>query len=466
MRVTERLGCGGNSYLGDEKSARLKRGGSKVYDENCLYWIWLADKCGAASKDFARLISRFEDPFEIYRLESEEIVAIDFIGNSLKDALAKKSLESAYATLRYCKENKIDIITYGDERYPSRLKMLEDPPVLLYCVGKFPDFNNRLCIGVVGTRKISAYGMEASYKIAYELASANLCVVSGMALGVDAVAACGALEAGGDTVAVLGFGIDVVYPKEHTKLKKVIADRGAVITEYPPSEPPLRGNFPKRNRIISGLCQGVVVVEGDHSSGALITAKKAIAQGRDVFALPGKISESSSEGTNELIRDGANVALCSEDIILHYDFLYHNVIDYRGLKRAKHRSDFKVRAVEKYGVSSDVYYADSELAERAESLRALEKKASSDQSRKGLEMNAAEVFDSPKTPSSDASEQILATLDTATRTVFNLMPIDRAVSPDEFTGAGVGISEAVTSLTILEINGLVTSLPGGTYIRK
>lgn len=442
-----------------------------MYDENCLYWIWLADRCGAASKDFARLIARFENPFEIYRLEPEEIGAIDFVGQRLRDALSRKSLERAYSILKYCRDNKVDIITYGDERYPSRLKMLENPPALLYCIGKFPDFNNRLCIGIVGTRKISAYGMEAAYKISYELASANVCVVSGMALGIDAVAACGVLEAGGDTVAVLGSGIDIVYPKPHAKLQRAIAGSGAVITEYPPSEPPRGKNFPLRNRLISGLCQGVLVIEGDHSSGALITAECAVAQGRDLFALPGKINECNSEGTNSLIQSGANMALRSEDIILHYDFLYHDTINYRGLKRSKSSSDFKVGALKKYGVSSDVYYSVAEIKARAEAAERAQRAASQKKSGGTANMTDNVKYEReeetvPRNGGSDNSDALLATLDTATRRVFNLMPLDRAVSPDEFASAGVGIAEAVTALTMLEINGLVSSLPGGTYIRK
>ena len=184
-----------------------------MLSEDRLYWIWLADRCGVASKEFARLIARFDNPFEIFRLEPEEIDAIDCISRRLKDRLSEKSLEHSYSTLKYCKQNDIGIVTYGDKNYPSRLKTLEDPPALLYFVGNFPEFDKKLCVGVVGTRKISAYGMESTYKISYELASAGVCVVSGMALGVDAVAACAAIAAGGCTVAVLGCGIDVVQPK-------------------------------------------------------------------------------------------------------------------------------------------------------------------------------------------------------------------------------------------------------------
>lgn len=438
-----------------------------MYDDNSLYWIWLAEKCGVASKEFARLIGRFEDPFEIYRLENEEIGAIDCISEHLKNALCRKSLEDAYSILKYCKRSGVDIISYGDKRYPSRLKTLEDPPAVLYCLGRFPDFDRRLCIGVVGTRKISAYGIESAYKIAYELAAAHVCVVSGMALGVDAVAACGALEAGGDTVAVLGCGIDVVYPKAHTKLEQHIRKGGAVITEYPPAEAPCGKNFPKRNRIISGLCQGVLVVEGNRTSGAMITAQKAVEQGREVFALPGKINESNSEGPNELIKQGANVALCSDDIILHYDFLYHDTIDYRGLRKAKSRSDYSPKAVRSYGVSTDVYFgAPVENAPVPQEPVAVKRSVAQTLSEPLSYDNSASAEANEIRDGSDSSAAALEGLDSVTRRVFELMPIDRGVSPDEFTVSGIGIAEAITALTMLELCGLVSSLPGGTYIRR
>lgn len=438
-----------------------------MYDDDSLYWIWLSEKCGVASKEFARLIGRFEDPFEIYRLENEEIGAIDCVGERLKNALCRKSLENAYSILKYCKRSGVDIISYGDKRYPSRLKTLEDPPAVLYCLGRLPDFDKRLCIGIVGTRKISSYGIESAYKMGYELAAANVCVVSGMALGVDAVAACGALEAGGDTVAVLGCGIDVVYPKAHTKLEQHIRKGGAVITEYPPAEPPYGNNFPKRNRIISGLCQGVLVVEGNRISGAMITAQRAVDQGREVFALPGKINESNSEGPNELIKQGANVVLCSDDIILHYDFLYHDTIDYRGLRRAKSKSDYSPKTVRSYGVSTDVYFGATVKDATQESESAVVKKSAMKKAGEPISYDgsaSAEINDGRE--SSDSSAAALEGLDAVTRRVFELMPIDRGVAPDEFTASGIGIAEAITALTMLELCGLVSSLPGGTYIRK
>ncbi|MBR6744449.1 MAG: DNA-processing protein DprA, partial [Clostridia bacterium] len=165
-------------------------------DENSLYWIWLSEKCGIASKEFGRLADRYENPFDLYRLDEDEIEHLEGIDEGLKNRLCDKSLESAYAILRYCKQNRVDIVGYSDPRYPARLRSIEDPPVLLYVLGKMPDMNDRLCVGMVGTRKMSEYGRQTAYKISYELAAANAIVVSGMALGVDSVSACGALAAG------------------------------------------------------------------------------------------------------------------------------------------------------------------------------------------------------------------------------------------------------------------------------
>ena len=421
-------------------------------DEKTLYWIWLSERCGAASKEFGRLAEKYDDPFDIYRLEEEEIEHLEGIGNALKGRLCDKSLDSAYSIVRYCQENRVDIITYGSDKYPDRLKRIETPPVLLYCLGRFPDFNNRLCIGMVGTRKMSEYGKTSAYKISYELAAAKAVVVSGMALGVDAVAACGAIEGGGETVAVLGSGLAVVYPREHAKLMKAIVRRGAVISEYPPFERPFPQNFPKRNRIISGLSQGVVVVEGDIGSGALITASKAVSQGREVFAVPGKVSESNSNGPNELIKSGANVSLSADDVIGHYDFLYHDVINYRAFSAAKRKSELHDGALRAYGVSSVYGKVRRESTDKAEAERP--------------EITTAAVAQEPKkeeAPLTDKAARAYEGMDDRTKEIYTLLPEGESFTPDVLAAKGVDIGSIMTALTILEIEGLVTSLPGGMY---
>ena len=451
-------------------------------DENTLYWLWLADKCGIASKQFGRLIEKYDDPYDIYSLSDDEVEQLEGINTALKAKLCEKDLESSYSILRYCKENRVDVISYGDMRYPARLKNIEDAPILLYCLGHFPDFNSSLCIGMVGTRKMSEYGKQSAYKIGYELASAGAVVVSGMALGVDGVSACGALSAGGRTVAVLGCGISVTYPKEHKRLMEEIAKRGAVITEYPPNEAPRGHNFPKRNRIISGLCQGVLVVEGSSASGAMITARRAIDQGREVFALPGKIDESNSAGPNELIREGAYAALCSEDILSHYEFLYGDVIDRAGLARAKKKmAREKVDgALKKFGVAwkelpkyepNAASSADEEDFALPDSQNdsvhnAADKNANSQNETENINRPDKASEESVSESLADNSASVLDALDEDSKRVFEALPIDKAISPDSLAALGIDIGTAITALTMLELCGLVSSLPGGLYVRK
>lgn len=434
--------------------------GESMRDENNLYWIWLAERFGVASKDFPTFADKFDDPYDVYRMTEEEIGQIEGISDRLKERLGDKSILEAYDILKYCKKHQIDIIGYGDARYPARLKTIEDPPVLLYCQGRLPALNSMLCFGMVGTRKMSEYGKQTAYKISYELSAANVCIISGMALGIDGVCACGALNGGGVTVAVLGCGLATVYPREHERLMKAIAKRGAVITEYPPFEKPHGYNFPKRNRIISGLCQGVAVIEGAHGSGALITASRAISQGRELFALPGKINESNSDGPNELIRSGANVMLCADDIINHYDFLYHDVINYRGFSNAKKRSDLREDALRAYGVSS-VYDRERYVTKgaKADGVAVSKPEASLNSVKEKTENK--QCRDQSASGDSD-KEKMIAALDSGTQKIYDLLP-EGSFNPDAVTSKGVGAGELMTALTMLEISGLITSLPGGMY---
>ncbi|MBO5882800.1 MAG: DNA-processing protein DprA [Clostridia bacterium] len=445
-------------------------------DESVLYWVWLAEKCGVASRHFRHLVDKYDDPFDIYRLEEDEIDHIEGIDTKLKNALGDKSLESSYSIIRYCKSNKVDIISYGDKRYPGRLRDIEDPPVCLYCLGKFPQMDSSLCIGIVGTRKMSEYGKQSAYKISYELAGADCIIVSGMALGIDGVAACGAISAEGRTVAVLGSGISVIYPKEHKKLMKEITKKGAVITEFPPFERPNPWNFPKRNRIISGLCQGILVVEGAAGSGALITASKAIAQGRALFALPGKVNESNSDGPNELIRQGATIALSSADILAEFEFLYGDVINTHGHLRATEHSDLDERELKKMSVYSSTIdghrFIEADQSKNTYEVPKKEQKSESIEAKKsGKDRKEQESVDKNSTENDKENNKlteekinsILEGLDSTSRIVYNVLPRDRSFTAELPVSHGMNISDVVTALTFLEINGLISSLPGGAY---
>ncbi|HZC67388.1 MAG TPA: DNA-processing protein DprA [Nitrospirales bacterium] len=205
-------------------------------------------------------------------------------------------------------------IALGDERYPELLRAIHDPPAVLYCDG-MPELGDRQAVAIVGSRQATPYGLRVTDALAGELSGLGFTIVSGLARGIDAAAHRAALEAGGRTIAVLGCGLDVVYPPEHASLLNEIAGQGAVLTEFAPGTPPLARHFPQRNRIISGLALGVVVVEAAEDSGSLITARLALEQGREVFAVPGSIDAPTSRGPHGLLKQGAKLVETVDDII-------------------------------------------------------------------------------------------------------------------------------------------------------
>lgn len=421
-----------------------------------LYWVWLAECLGPASRKLPGLLARFGSAYDIYRADDEELVGFDSDGNEGLLPLADKSLERACEIVEYCSRRDIGIITFASPEYPSRLKKLQDPPAVLYYRGKLPDFNNRLCIAVVGTRKMSEYGKLAAYKIAYELTAAGALVVSGMALGIDAMAGCGALSASGKTVAVFGCGVDRAYPSNHRRFMSHIIQNGCVISEYPHGTEPRGCHFPQRNRIISGLCQGCLVVEADASSGAIITAKSAILQGRDVFAVPGNIDSEGSVGTNELIYEGAIPARSAKDILENYRDLYSGVLSFKRLENSQRHSDFNSARAKFYGLD----YAIEQNAEKSDKA-------------KGLHPRETEVAAKDKAPEkSEKSEKstpdasVINSLDEKSRRVYEVICANDAARLDDFVAAGVETGAAMSSLTLLEIRGLISQKPGGFYVKK
>ncbi len=444
-----------------------------------LFWIWLSLRLGPANRIFTKLLDRFGSPYEIFEADESVIDSLEGLSPRTKNALLDKELDSSYRIVSFCEENDVQILKYGDANYPSRLKTLQDPPILLYCKGTLPELTSNLFIGVVGTRKMSEYGMKTAYKISYELASCGAIIVSGMALGIDSVASCGAIEARGRTIAVLGCGIDVTYPSQHARLKGIIENNGAVITEFPPSTPPEGRNFPIRNRIISGLCQGTLVIEANMRSGALITAKDAIFQGRDVYAVPGNLDGRNAIGTNKLIHDGAQMVLDSRDILRNYEDIYGHVIFTEKLSSAKRRSELNVGALERMGVAVRLYDSRDrgeleqqfkaeqnrrEISEKIKAESSKEGKATRKEDKKARAEKVEKPFAQEK-PKGDDSVAVLATLSDAHRKIFEEMPIDRAVPTDFFIKLGYSMGQIMSALTVLEIKGLVQSMPGGLYLK-
>ena len=216
------------------------------------------------------------------------------------------------------------LVTLADDNYPSQLRKLADAPPVLYIKGSLVPPDER-ALAIVGTRKATAYGRDAAHYFATELAGNGVTIVSGLAEGIDAAAHRGALDGGGRTFAVLGSGIDKIYPRQHVKLAQEIVQNGAIISEFPIGTPPEARNFPRRNRIISGLSLGVLVVEAPEKSGAIITATVAAEQGRDVFAVPGNIFSMTNSGTNRLIQDGAKLVMTVTDILDEFNIVHNNV---------------------------------------------------------------------------------------------------------------------------------------------
>jgi len=281
---------------------------------NLKYWIWLSSLVKISPRKRLHLLDYFGDPALIWESTEAELKAIHFATPQMIECIIDKESRKMVSRLtdgiRKC---DADVITLKDRQYPEALKNIPDPPIVLYCRGKLE--KDAVCVAVVGSRRATFYGLEMAERLSRELVMHGLTIVSGMARGIDSKAHSGALEGGGRTVAVLGCGVDVVYPYENLELMNKICRSGAVISEYLPGTPPIQFNFPARNRIISGLSQGVAVVEANEKSGSLITADFALEQGRDVFAVPGNINSSNSLGTNKLIKDGAKIVTNAGDIL-------------------------------------------------------------------------------------------------------------------------------------------------------
>ena len=274
------------------------------------------------SSNAGKLLGSFASAEDVYDYDFSSDEFNESVPSVVINALQNKDLSKAERLYEYCEEHDIQLLPYCDARFPAKLRMLKNPPALLYCLGTLPNFNKHVVIGAVGTRSCTDYGIKAAHHICSGLARAGVIVVSGMALGIDAASHAATLNADGFTIAVLGSGVDVVYPKTNENLYHQICRRGLVMSEYPPLSSATRYTFPERNRIISGLSDGVLVIEADQKSGALITAKDALFQGRDLFAVPGSVFSSASRGPNQLITEGAKLVTDAYDILAEYQAIH------------------------------------------------------------------------------------------------------------------------------------------------
>ena len=344
------------------------------------------------------------------------------------EKLCESTEAQANEVLATCKMNGWQVVPYDDPHYPERLRSIFNPPAVLYVDGELPDIDNSIVIGIVGTRRASDYAVKAADVMSRGIAERGAIVASGGALGVDTAAHNGAMLAGGKTIAVLGCGLGTKYLMENKPLRDAVVKNGALITEFQPFTPASKYTFPIRNRIISGISLGVLVVEASVKSGSLISANYALEQGKDVFALPCSILDPAFAGTNKLIDDGAIVATKPLDLLYPYAEEYGVKIDeVKSVGKIMRETGDKSANV--YGKARDISF---------DNLQAGRKKR-------------------------EARQKAAAELSGKTKAVFNALGEEYQSADEISRAAGLSIGEALTALTALEIAGLAASAGGKRY---
>lgn len=412
-----------------------------------LSWTWLSVRLGAASPYLNPLLEHFAAAADVYAADHAALAAVEGLPESVRLRLLDKDTDRAERILEDCRRLGIGVMTYDDPRYPRLLKQIAKPPAVLYFVGKPIDFDRKLGVAVVCTRTMTEYGRDVTYRFSYDLASAGAVIVSGMALGVDGMAAAGSLDAQMPTAVVLGSGLDVVYPKMHTKLYKCILRDGFAVSEYPPGAEPDARNFPQRNRIISGLARCVLVTECPETSGALITAREALAEGKPLFAVPGAITMPGSAGTNELIKSGSAKMVTSPTDILdlfepaHFPELDASAVGAMNYNAAKAESTYAVSTK-----TSKVAWA---------KVRRKKPESAPDDSPDTVRESSAPKVTETFVPMSETEKKIYACI-----------PEEGQVSVDLIAaGSGAPVPDVLTALLALTCKGVVRQLPGNFYTR-
>ena len=289
--------------------------------EKALYWIWFSNLSKMDKNAKMYLLETFDNAENVYNCT--DFSNISYLSLKDKTILMNKNLENAERIIERANELDIQIIPFDSPDYPKSLREIHNPPYVLYAKGTLPDWDSQLFIAIVGTRYCTDYGISAAKQFAGGFAENGVVTVSGMARGIDSEAAMSSMNHNGKTIAVLGCGVDICYPPENIALMEQIAEKGLLLSEFPPESPPLPHHFPMRNRIISGLSHGILVIESGKKGGSLITANLALEQGKDVFAVPGSIFHKESEGTNQIIsRGNARAVTCAQDILDEYAYSF------------------------------------------------------------------------------------------------------------------------------------------------
>lgn len=410
-----------------------------------VHWIWLATRPHINDRMKLELLRSFCDPEAVYFAAKEDYASVEGLSEEGRAELLDKSLRQAEQILDSCRQENLGVLTYQDAAYPGRLKNISDPPLVIYYKGRLPDFDGSPVIGVVGTRKASPYGLSVAKRMGYQIAKCGGILVSGMAYGIDGLATRGALTAGSCAIGILGCGADMVYPVSNRTLFRDMADYGCLLSEFPPGTPPYAWNFPKRNRIISGLSCGVLVVEAPEKSGALITANLAAEQGRDVFVVPGNIDVPTFVGSNRLLRDGAIMVSHGWDILSEYEGLYPDKVrKFTGGTAQQAYPDEIRRAPEEEKQGRKV-------AQKAVSPRQMPEKK---------ETKEKIVIDKRETSLYSDVNDTLPKLSDTERKIVEALRVGERLVDDVIAETGLPAGKVLATLTLLEVKGVVKRLPG------
>lgn len=390
-----------------------------------VYWVWAQDALGISSSVKSdEIVSYFGDAERLYFAGEYEWKISGIFTNGQINRLKSTTLDKANGIVAECEKYKIKIVTPGDGDYPSMLFKLPNLPLVLYVRGDLDCLKNKITVAIVGARKASDIGVRIARSLSASLSRSGAVVVSGAANGIDSAAHTGALNVGAKTVAVLGCGFGADYLPENEPLRREIAHHGALVTEYPPRTPAFGRNFPFRNRIISGLSYGTVVIEANERSGSLRTVDHAIEQGRDIFAVPGDITSSMNMGTNKLLRDGAKPVFNAMDVLEEYAARYPDMLDIDKIEKilTVNREDSKLLSKKETE------------SKKGESEKAVFVKTAAP---KGISENARLIFDAFTEETMQAEELIL--------------------------GTKLGTTDFLSAMTELEILGYIEPLAGKNY---
>lgn len=391
--------------------------------------LWLNIATDGNAELCYKLFKRFDDIKNIYNADAKDYYKIKDIDDASVERLCDKSLNCVEECKSFCKKFNVRIIYKDDEKFPERLMMIYNPPRLLYVMGKDIDIDDNVCIAVVGTRSCTDYGISSARKISYEMTKQGAVIVSGIAQGIDAVAHSACLEANGQTIAVLGSGIATAYPACNRELYKKVIASGMLITEYPPNSPPDKSHFPVRNRLISGISLGTVIIEASTRSGALITARHTILQGKFLYAIPAKINDYSGSGNIKLIKNGAKVINCGADVIEDFELIY------------PHRVQAKYKINIPLPIDTIHEEPKTKPAKQIQNKPVVKEKID------------VEKFSWFKTLSPSA-KQVAKYLS------------EKNLTTDELVQKGIDLDVLLTDLTVMEIEGIIEAIPGGMYTLK